>query len=222
MKFKRLRKRSRRKAVADVVGAVFMLLVIFASALVLSFVTAEYFAYRSAYNDIIEYNAMFDQQNLTVYYVQALPPYGSPGIAVTNYGIPVEISYFVSEVNGALSFTPANRYLEYGQTAYFYTDDPDSGVLTGLGGLFMANSSPPEGMVPVSKLAINVSVSFPPELEYVPKGSGPWITYASAPVKWYVNGTYAGAGRYLEIQVINGPTTITAVPVFSYPHPPKP
>lgn len=214
--------KERRKAVADVVGAIFLMLVILASSLGISFVTAEYFAYRSAYNGMIEHNAMFNQQNITVYYAEALPPYGNPGIVVANYGIPVEVLYFVSESNGALSFTPANKYLEHGQTTYFYTSNPDSGVMTGLGGLFMANSTPPKGMVPVSKMAINVSVSFPPELEYVPAGSGPWITYASTPVKWYVNGSFAGAGRFLEIPAIDGPTTITAVPVNSYPHPPKP
>ncbi|MDG6928376.1 MAG: hypothetical protein JRN10_06065 [Nitrososphaerota archaeon] len=80
----------------------------------------------------------------------------------------------------------------------------------------MANSSS-SNLVPVSKIAINTTVNFPPQLEWVPSGSGPWETTSNFSVKWFINGTYAHAGMTLTIRVIDGPTTITVVPVDSHP-----
>ncbi|MCL4344556.1 MAG: hypothetical protein JRN26_02885 [Nitrososphaerota archaeon] len=205
-----------RRAVADVFGAVFLVSVIFLASTATMFTVGTYFTEKESYNSIMEIESGFSKQNLTVYYLQALPPGGSPGIAVTNYGSPTCLKDLVTESSGSLSFRPENECLQYGSTVYLYTDDPDSGILTCLGALFMANSSS-TNLVPVSKVAINTTVSFPPQLEWVHAGSGPWETTSSVPVKWFVNGTYAHAGRTLTIWVIDGPTTITAVPVNSNP-----
>lgn len=205
-----------RRAVADVLGAIFLISIIFLSSTVTMFAVSSYFSEREGYNSAMELESNYNRQNLTVYYVYALPPNGTPGIAVTNYGRPTYIKYLVTDNGGSLYFEPENRYLQYGSTVYLYTGNPDSGVLTCLGALFMANSSYTQ-LVPISKIAINATVNFPPQLEWVPAGSGPWETTSNLPVKWFVNGTFVHAGRTLTILVINGPTTITAVPVNSKP-----
>lgn len=202
----------KRKAVSDALGAVFLIMIIFASAVAIMVSVANYLFMKENYNAVMEVESNFNKQNITVYFVQHLPPSGNPGIVVTNYGIPVTITYLVIDNNGSLSFEAQNKYLPYGATAYFYTNNPDSGVLTSFGALFMANSS--TALIPVSKIAINTTVYFPPQLEYVTPGY--YSTSAPHAVKWFVNGTYVHSGKRLTLY-IDGPTSITAVPVNSHP-----
>ena len=144
-------------------------------------------------------------------FVQALPPSAQSGIIVANYGEPVQIVYLVEEQpNGSLEFIPASIYLQHGQFVEFLTNDPYSGVMTSYGGLFMANYSEP--LIPVSIIAINTSA--PSRLEYVTPGY--YTITAPYSVKWIVNATYIHAGQTITLY-INGPTSVTAVPVNSFP-----
>jgi hypothetical protein len=95
----------REKGVADVVGALFFIIVVFLSAFSILLATGSYFANSFAYHEALEYESQFNKQNISVSYVEALPPSGQSGIVVFNYGIPVIIEDVVIEQNGALSFS---------------------------------------------------------------------------------------------------------------------
>jgi len=207
-------KREKEKGVADVIGALFFIIIVFLSAFSILLATGSYFANSFAYHGALEYESQFNKQNISVSYIEALPPSGQSGILVFNYGIPVIIEDVVIEQNGALSFKHVGITLGTGQYATFPTGTSDSGVLTNYGSLFMANVS--TQLVPVSTIGLGVELSKPGGVYYVPAGSGPWIVYASKSVRWYVNGSDWGAGNYLEIQQINGPTTISAIRTPGY------
>ncbi len=198
------------RAQSEVVGALMLIGLIFVSSLTLFVALSYYFAGQSSYSRAMSFEDAFDKQNLSVTWVQALPPSAQSGLAVINYGEPVEIAYLVEERNGSLFFQPENVYLQHGQSATFLTEDRFSGVMTSYGGLFTSGFSEP--MIPVSVIGINVTVSFTPQLEYVTPGfyqeSSPY------PVKWFVNGSYVHAGKSINIY-IDGPTSITAVPVYT-------
>ncbi|MGC9209496.1 MAG: hypothetical protein ACP5GH_06650 [Nitrososphaeria archaeon] len=206
-----------REAQADVLGAMLVVLVLLASSMALFLALGTYFRCASAYDGALALASHYGKQNVSVAYVQALPPDGQPGLVVVNYGEPVEIVYLVEELsNGSLSLVPESINLQHGQHAFLLTDDPDSGVMTSLGALFMANCSSP--LVPVSFTAINVSARTPSGLYFVSPGYYSFTT--GAPAKWFVNGTFYNSGRTFEESLrlyIDGPTTITAVPVSSHP-----
>jgi len=202
-------KREKEKGVADVVGALFFIIIVFLSAFSILLATGSYFANSFAYHEALEYEAEVNKQNISVSYVEALPPSGQSGIVVFNYGIPVIIEDVVIEQNGALSFQHVGITLGTGQYVTFPTGTSDSGVLTDYGSLFMASTK--TLMVPVSTIGLGVELSKPGGVYYVPAGSGPWIVYASHSARWYVNGSDWGVGKYLIIPQIDGPSTVTAV-----------
>jgi len=207
-------KREKEKGVADVVGALFFIIIVFLSAFSILLATGSYFANSFAYHEVLEYESQFNKQNISVSYVEALPPSGKSGIIVFNYGIPVIIEDVVIEQNGSLSFQHVGITLGTGQYVTFPTGTSDSGVLTNYGSLFMANVS--TQLVPVSTIGLGVELNKPGGVYYVPAGSGPWIVYASHSARWYVNGSDWGVGKYLIIQQINGPTTISAIRTPGY------
>ena len=207
-------KRDKEKGVADVVGALFFIIIVFLSAFSILLATGSYFANSYAYHGALEYEAQVNKQNISVSYVEALPPSGQSGIIVFNYGIPVIIEDVVIEQNGALSFKHVGITLGTGQYVTFQTGTSDSGVLTNYGSLFMANAS--TQLVPVSTIGLGVELSKPGGVYYVPAGSGPWIVYASHSARWYVNGSDWGVGKYLIISQIDGPTTISAIRTPGY------
>jgi len=207
-------KREKEKGVADVIGALFFIIIVFLSAFSILLATGSYFANSFAYHEALEYESQFNKQNISVSYVEALPPSGESGIVVFNYGIPVIIEDVVIEQNGALSFKHVGITLGTGQYVTFPTGTSDSGIVTNYGAFFMANVS--TQLVPVSTIGLGVKLSKPGGVYYVPAGSGPWIVYASKSVRWYVNGSEWGAGKYLIIQQINGPTTISAIRTPGY------
>lgn len=204
----------REKGVADVIGALFFIIIVFLSAFSILLATGSYFANSFAYHEALEYESQFNKQNISVSYVEALPPSGQSGIVVFNYGIPVIIEDVVIEQNGALSFQHVGITLGTGQYVTFPTGTSDSGVLTDYGSLFMANAS--TQMVPVSTIGLGVELSKPGGVYYVLADSGPWIVYASHSARWYVNGSDWGVGKYLIIPQINGPTTISAIRTPGY------
>ena len=204
----------REKGVADVIGALFFIIIVFLSAFSILLATGSYFANSFAYHEALEYESQFNKQNISVSYVEALPPSGQSGIVVFNYGIPVIIEDVVIEQNGALSFQHVGITLGTGQYVTFPTGTSDSGVLTDYGSLFMASTK--TLMVPVSTIGLGVELSKPGGVYYVPAGSGPWIVYASHSARWYVNGSDWGVGKYLIIPQINGPTTISAIRTPGY------
>jgi len=199
----------REKGVADVIGALFFIIIVFLSAFSILLATGSYFANSYAYHEVLEYESQFNKQNISVSYVEALPPSGQSGIIVFNYGIPVIIEDVVIEQRGSLSFKHVGITLGTGQYVTFPTGTSDSGVLTNYGSLFMANVT--TKMVLVSTIGLGVELSKPGGVYYVPAGSGPWIVYASKSARWYVNGSDWGVGKYLIIQQIDGPTTISAI-----------
>jgi len=204
----------REKGVADVIGALFFIIIVFLSAFSILLATGSYFANSFAYHEALEYESQFNKQNISVSYVEALPPSGQSGIVVFNYGIPVIIEDVVIEQNGALSFQHVGITLGTGQYVTFPTGTSDSGVLTDYGSLFMASTK--TLMVPVSTIGLGVELSKPGGVYYVPAGSGPWIVYASHSARWYVNGSDWGVGKYLIIPQIDGPTTISAIRTPGY------
>ena len=204
----------REKGVADVVGALFFIIIVFLSAFSILLATGSYFANSFAYHEALEYEAEVNKQNISVSYVEALPPSGQSGIVVFNYGIPVIIEDVVIEQNGVLSFQHVGITLGTGQYVTFPTGTSDSGVLTDYGSLFMASTK--TLMVPVSTIGLGVELSKPGGVYYVPAGSGPWIVYASHSARWYVNGSDWGVGKYLIIPQIDGPTTISAIRTPGY------
>ena len=199
----------REKGVADVIGALFFIIIVFLSAFSILLATGSYFANSFAYHGALEYESQFNKQNISVSYVEALPPSGKSGIVVFNYGIPVTVEDVVIEQNGALTFQHVGETLGIGQYATFPTGTSDSGVVTNYGSLFMANIT--TQMVPVSTIGLGVELSKPGGVYYVPAGSTDWIVYAQHSARWYVNGSDWGAGKYLIIPYIDGPTTVTAV-----------
>ncbi len=199
----------KRMAVADAVGAILLVLIIFSATMTTMLAVGSYFTASTTYNEIKEYESVFNEQSVAVKYVQAIPPNGNPGLIVTNHGTPVTLSYLVSEgSDNTLSFQPINQYLGYNQTATILTSDPYSGVLTSLGGLFMANLSSPSGTVPVSLVAINVTLNYQPGLFFVQKGTALNL-HSSSNADWYINGTYDHPASDLFV-TINGPTSISA------------
>jgi len=204
----------REKGVADVVGALFFIIIVFLSAFSILLATGSYFANSFAYHEALEYESQFNKQNISVSYVEALPPSGESGIVVFNYGIPVIIEDVVIEQNGALSFKHVGITLGTGQYVTFQTGTSDSGIVTNYGAFFMANVS--TQLVPVSTIGLGVELSKPGGVYYVPAGSGPWIVFASKSARWYVNGSDWGVGKYLIIPQINGPTTISAIRIPGY------
>jgi len=199
----------KEKGVADVIGALFFIIIIFASAFSILLATGSYFANSYAYHGTLEYESQFNKQNLTVSYVEAIPPSGESGIIVFNYGIPVTIEDVVIEQNGALTFQHVGTTLGTGQYTTFPTGTSDSGVVTNYGAFFMANLT--TQMVPVSTIGVGVELSKPGGVYYVPSGTGPWIVYAQHNARWYVNGSDWGVGKDLVVDYIDGPTTVTAV-----------
>jgi len=211
-------KRNKEKGVADVIGALFFIIV-FASAFSILLATGSYFANSFAYHDTLEYEAQFNKQNISVSYVEALPPSGKSGIIVFNYGIPVIIEDVVIEQNRSLSFQHVGITLGTGQYTTFPTGTSDSGVLTNYGALFMASTK--TQLVTISIIGLGVELSKSGGVYYVPAGSGPWIVYANHSARWYVNGSDWGAGKYIVISQINGPTTISAIRTPGYGNPPE-
>ena len=207
-------KREKEKGVADVIGALFFIIIVFLSAFSILLATGSYFANSFAYHEALEYESQFNKQNISVSYVEALPPSGQSGIIVFNYEIPVIIEDVVIEQNGSLSFQHVGITLGTGQYVTFPTGTSDSGVVTNYGAFFMANVT--TQMVPVSTIGVGVELSKPGGVYYVPAGSGPWIVYSQHSARWYVNGSDWGAGNYLIIQQINGPTTISAIRTPGY------
>ena len=199
------------RAQADVAGAVILITLLFLSSLTIFVALSYYFASQKSYSEALAFETFFDKQNISVIFVQAIPPSARSGIAVINYGEPVQIVYLVEERNSSLVFKPESIFLQHGQSATFMTNDSFSGVMTSYGGLFMSSFHP--GMVPVTFIGINVSVNNP-QLEYVVPGY--YRFSAEATAKWFVNGSYVHAGKELEI-FIDGPTCVTAVPVSSHP-----
>jgi len=199
----------KEKGVADVIGALFFIIIVFASAFSILLATGSYFANSYAYHGTLEYESQFNKENLTVSYVEAIPPSGESGIVVFNYGIPVTVEDVVTEQNGALTFQHVGTTLETGQYTTFPTGTSDSGVVTNYGAFFMANVT--TQMVPVSTIGLGVELSKPGGVYYVPAGSGPWIVYAQHSARWYVNGSDWGVGKDLVVNYIDGPTTVTAV-----------
>jgi len=195
--------------VADVIGALFFIIIVFLSAFSILLATGSYFANSFAYHEALEYESQFNKQNISVSYVEALPPSGQSGIVVFNYGIPVIIEDVVIEQNGALTFQHVGTTLETGQYATFPTGTSDSGVVTNYGAFFMANVT--TQMVPVSTIGLGVELSKPGGVYYVPAGTGPWIVYSQHSARWYVNGSEWGVGKDLVVDYIDGPTTVTAV-----------
>jgi len=202
-------KREKEKGVADVVGALFFIIIVFISAFSILLATGSYFANSFAYHEVLEYESQFNKQNISVSYVEALPPSGQSGIIVFNYGIPVIIEDVVIEQMGSLSFKHVGITLGTGQYVTFPTGTSDSGVLTNYGSLFMANVT--TQMVPVSTIGLGVELSKPGGVYYVPAGTGPWIVYSQHSARWYVNGSDWGVGKDLVVDYIDGPTTVTAV-----------
>jgi len=209
-----LLKCKKEKSVADVIGALFFIIVVFLSAFSILLATGSYFANSFAYHGALEYESQFNKQNISISYVEALPPSGKSGIIVFNYGIPVIIEDVVIEENGVLNFKHVGITLGTGQYVTFTTGTSDSGVLTNYGALFMANVT--TQMVPVSTIGLGVELSKPGGVYYVPAGSGPWIVYAQHSARWYVNGSDWGVGKDLEISRIEGPTTVTALRIPGY------
>jgi len=207
-------KRKKEKGVADVIGALFFIIIVFLSAFSILLAMGSYFANSFAYHEALEYESQFNKQNISVSYVEALPPSGQSGIIVFNYEIPVIIEDVVIEQNGSLSFQHVGITLGTGQYVTFPTGTSDSGVVTNYGAFFMANVT--TQMVPVSTIGVGVELSKPGGVYYVPAGSGPWIVYSQHSARWYVNGSDWGAGNYLIIQQINGPTTISAIRTPGY------
>ena len=202
-----------KKSQADVLGALMFMGLMFIASFTIFSALSYYFAAQESYSNAMAYSSAYNKQNLSVLYVQALPPSANSGIVVSNYGEPVQLIYLVEEgSDGSLTFQPINVYLRHGQSVNFATNTPYSGVMTSYAGLFMTNFSEP--MIPVSEIAVNVSVNFQPQLEYVTPGY--YFTTAPYSVKWFVNGTYVHSGRTLELYIC-GPTSITAVPVNSFP-----
>jgi len=199
----------KEKGVADVIGALFFIIVVFLSAFSILLVTGSYFANSFAYHGALEYESQFNKQNISVSYVESVPPSGKSGIIVFNYGIPVTIEGVVTEQNGVLTFQHVGTTLGTGQYATFPTGASDSGVVTNYGSFFMANVT--TQMVPVSTIGLGVELSKPGGVYYVSSGSTDWIVYAQHSARWYVNGSDWGAGKYLIIPYIDGPTTVTAV-----------
>jgi len=198
-----------RRGVADAVGAVLLIFIIFSASLTLLFATGSYFTTSEAANEMKQYESAFNEQNITVRFAQALPPSGQSGLIIVNHGTPVMISYLVGEgSNGSLSFQSVNQLVEPNQTVMILTSNPDSGVLTSLGGLFMANLAPPSGYVPVSLAAVNATLNFPSGLFLVQKGTALNLQ-SSQTVKWYINGTYYETSNSTSVTV-EGPTAISA------------
>ena len=204
-----------RRAQADVLGALMFMIIILASSFSIFYALSAYFAGQSEYSSLLAYLSAFSKQNVSVCFVQALPPSAESGIIAANYGEPIRIIYLVEEQpNGSLKLIPENLYLQHGQVAELFTEDQRSGVMTSYGGLFMANLSEP--LIPVSLAAVNVSLNVEPQLLYVSPG---YYTFsAQRSVKWFVNGSFVHSGMTLTVY-INGPTSITAVPVSSSPQP---
>ncbi len=199
----------RRMAVADAVGAILLVLIIFSATMTTMLAIGSYFTANTTYNEIKEYESVFNEQSVAVKYVQALPPSGQPGLIIINHGTPVTLTYFVSEgSDSTLSFQSINQYLGYNQTAKILTNDPYSGVMTSLGGLFMANLSSPSGMVPVSLVAVDVTLNYQPGIFFVQTGTTLNL-HSSSNADWYINGTYDHPTSDLHL-TINGPTAISA------------
>ena len=207
----------RRKGVGDVLGAIMVLLVIFAASMVLLLAVGHLYVAVQDYHNAQVLTSMENKENITVVYMQSVPPSGSPGIVVTNYGIAVNVTSLIQIGPGGVSYTPESIYLPSGSSVPILESSQAAGVTTSYGGVFYTNyTAISPGMVPVSIFGEGVSIQSPygSGLWYVPSGTNTNI-HSSGKATWYVNGTVASPSGVSSSSItVDGPTTVTAVEDF--------
>ncbi|MDG7037132.1 MAG: hypothetical protein JRM72_07090, partial [Nitrososphaerota archaeon] len=96
----------RRKGVGDVLGAIMVLIIIFAASMVLLLAVGHLYVAVQDYHNAQVLTSMEDKENMTAVYMQSVPPSGSPGIVVTNYGVSTNITSLIEIGPGGVSYTP--------------------------------------------------------------------------------------------------------------------
>ena len=207
----------RSKGVGDVLGAIMVLIIIFAASMVLLLAVGHLYVAVQDYHNAQVLTSMEDKENMTAVYMQSVPPSGSPGIVVTNYGISTNITSMIEIGPGGVSYTPENIYLQSGASIPIMESSQAAGVTTSYGGVFYTNyTSASPGMVPVSIFGEGVSIQSPygSGLWYVPDGTNVNI-HSSGKATWYVNGTVTSPSGISSSSItVDGPTTVTAVEDF--------
>ncbi len=211
-------------AVADVIGAIMLIIVMFSSTALLFLAASNVFVAVQSYHSTQVLSSMRNKENISVIYEKNIPPSALQGIIVTNYGIAVNITSLIEINQNGASSTPENIYLPSWASIPIYTSSQIAGITTSYGGSFFTNSSYGTGMVPLSIFGQGVEIQspFPAGLYYVPKGSQYTIT-ANMPAFWFVNGNMVAAGKSSYTVTANGPTFVSAIfPSFVTPPSPPP
>ena len=146
------------------------------------------------------------KENLSVVYVAHVPPDGSPGAVVTNYGIPVTIVEVLQVVGNNVAVQPTNVPLATGASATIPLQSGTFALATSSGAVFswnMGNASY------VSLAAFGVSTDPPPGLYYA-SGRLTLRSLDDQDALWVVNGSQTKVGPKLKLTV-DGPTAVTVI-----------
>ncbi|MEM4098995.1 MAG: hypothetical protein QXW57_04530, partial [Candidatus Micrarchaeaceae archaeon] len=161
----------KRRSVSDVIGAIILLIVIFSAAMVLLLAVGNLFTAVQDYHDAQILSSMKNKENVTLIYSKSLPPSGSPGVVVTNYGVAVNITSLIQINQNGVSYTPESIYLPSGASVPIPEPSQAAGITTSYGGIFFDNyTTTAPGLVPVSIFGEGVATKPLSGLYYVPAG----------------------------------------------------
>ncbi|MEM4066266.1 MAG: hypothetical protein QXV17_05330, partial [Candidatus Micrarchaeaceae archaeon] len=204
----------KRRSVSDVIGAIILLIVIFSAAMVLLLAVGNLFTAVQDYHDAQILSSMKNKENVTLIYSKSLPPSGSPGVVVTNYGVAVNITSLIQINQNGVSYTPESIYLPSGASVPIPEPSQAAGITTSYGGIFFDNyTTTAPGLVPVSIFGEGVATKPLSGLYYVPAGYSLTVN-SSGPATWVVNGAEVATAVSSFTTVVNNPTTISAIEDF--------
>jgi hypothetical protein len=194
----------KRRAVGESIGAVLVLILLIAAAAALTFAIAYmYGALASAHSAQVAAGRPA-RENLSLVYVAHIPPNGSPGVVVTNYGIPTTIVEVLQVVGSNVVAQPVDIPLATGASATIPLQSEAFALVTNTGAIFAYNMGNASS---ISLVSIGAQTDPPPGLYYV---TGSVTINSTSPAEWVVNGTTESEGTQLSLNV-DGPTTVVAL-----------
>lgn len=193
-----------RRAVGEAVGTLLLMVLLISTTATLSYALSYMFSALQAAREAAAVAGRPARENLTLVYVQHLPPSGSPGAVMINEGDPVNVTEVLQVEGRGVVATPAGICMPHGGSASIPLNSSEFAVITSSGAAFSHGM----GSLPyISVFAYGVSTTPAPGLYYT---SGRVVIRASSPASWYVNGSWVENGTQVIVWV-DGPTSVTAV-----------
>jgi len=196
----------RRRAVGESIGAVLVLILLIAAAAALTFSIAYmYGALASAHSAQVAAGRPA-RENLSLVYVAHVPPSGSPGVVVTNEGIPVTIVEVLQVAGGQVAVQSVDVPLATGASATIPLQSGEFALVTSSGAIFSYNMGNASYL---SLAAFGVRTDPPPGLYYT-SGTVTLRSLDDPDTLWVINGSQTEVGPELKLTV-DGPTAVTVI-----------